>query len=115
MRKKVRLIIVALFLLATCTGAAAVVMASLYEEQIRVPLLIHVPGAGKRRVTAPVSLIDLPRTLLQLASIETDWTIHGRSRRTATAGSAVRSRGPIWPICCGLTRCSDTAWQLVTT
>jgi arylsulfatase A-like enzyme len=38
----------------------------LYDEQIRVPLLIRVPGVAPRRVSAPVSIADLPATLIGL-------------------------------------------------
>ncbi len=36
---------------------------TLYEEQIRVPLLLHVPGVAPRRVQSPVELVDLAPTL----------------------------------------------------
>jgi arylsulfatase A-like enzyme len=41
---------------------------ALYEELVRVPLLIRLPGArhGGRRVTAPVSLVDVVPTLAEL-------------------------------------------------
>ena len=38
----------------------------LCEEEIHVPLLVYVPGMKPCRVAQPVSLIDLPRTLLDL-------------------------------------------------
>ncbi len=36
---------------------------SLYEEQLRVPLIVRAPGLAPRRVTQPVSLIDVAPTL----------------------------------------------------
>ena len=39
---------------------------SLYEEVLRVPLLLRVPGAEPRRVAEPVGTIDLAPTLLEL-------------------------------------------------
>lgn len=39
---------------------------TLYEEQIRVPLLLQVPGVRPRRVQAPVELVDLAPTLAGL-------------------------------------------------
>jgi arylsulfatase A-like enzyme len=37
-----------------------------YEEQLRVPLVVKVPGVAPRRVSAPVAAIDLAPTLLSL-------------------------------------------------
>jgi choline-sulfatase len=39
---------------------------SFFEQSARVPLLMHVPGAVGRRVTEPVSLLDVGPTLLEL-------------------------------------------------
>ena len=39
---------------------------SLYEEVLRVPLLLRVPGARPRRIAEPVGTIDLAPTLLEL-------------------------------------------------
>ncbi len=44
---------------------------SLYEEQIRVPLLLSVPGVRPQTVETPVSAIDLTATLLALAGADT--------------------------------------------
>ncbi|HWN70382.1 MAG TPA: sulfatase-like hydrolase/transferase [Haliangium sp.] len=46
-------------------GGAAHVYA-LYEETLRVPLLIAAPGLGPRRIEAPVSLADVAPTLIEL-------------------------------------------------
>ena len=43
---------------------------SLYEEQSRVPLLLHGPGVEPGVVRDPVSIIDLGATLLELAGAE---------------------------------------------
>lgn len=60
---------------------------SLYEEQVRVPLLIRAPGAGAgARVTAPVSSIDLLPTLLSLAT--------GARPEAASAGLSGIDLGP---------------------
>ncbi len=42
----------------------------LYESQIRVPLVIVVPGEEPRRIDEPVSLTDLAPTLLELMGFE---------------------------------------------
>ena len=41
-----------------------------FENAIRVPLLVHVPGATQRNISANVSLVDLLPTLLELADPE---------------------------------------------
>jgi arylsulfatase A-like enzyme len=38
--------------------------AVLYNDQIRIPMIIHVPGAGPRRVSTHVSSVDLGSTIL---------------------------------------------------
>ena len=46
---------------------------SCFEDSARVPLLIHAPGRfTPRRVTAPVSTLDLLPTLMHLAGIDVD-------------------------------------------
>jgi arylsulfatase A-like enzyme len=53
---------------------------SLYEESVRVPLLILVPGArGGRVIEQPVSLLDLAPTLLELLGIPSEPRFEGRS------------------------------------
>ena len=42
---------------------------TLYDEQVRVPLVISAPGLTARRVSAPVELIDVAPTLVALNSI----------------------------------------------
>jgi arylsulfatase A-like enzyme len=45
---------------------------SLYEELIRVPFLLHVPGVGPQTVASPVSLVSLTPTLLEAAGVAPD-------------------------------------------
>lgn len=53
---------------------------TLYEEVIRVPLIIHLPGQTERfDVTQKVSLIDVAPTLLDLAGIPRPAAFEGRS------------------------------------
>jgi arylsulfatase len=42
----------------------------MYEASSKVPLLVRLPGGERRRVDAPVSLLDLVPTLLNLAGVE---------------------------------------------
>jgi len=43
---------------------------SLYNEEVRVPLLIIGPGLPQRRIKTPVSLIDVTPTVLDLVGVE---------------------------------------------
>ena len=42
---------------------------TLFDEQIRVPLVIHAPGVPHRRVSAPVGAVDVLPTLLALLDV----------------------------------------------
>jgi len=50
-----------------------------YEEAIRVPLRMAVPGSGPRRIDPIVANVDLAPTLLELAGDRTDHGMDGRS------------------------------------
>jgi arylsulfatase A-like enzyme len=54
---------------------------TLYEEQIRIPLLMKLPGGarGPRRVSGQVSLIDVAPTILDLLGLAAPATFQGRS------------------------------------
>ena len=52
---------------------------SVYEELLRVPLLVHVPGLASRQVATPVSLLDLGPTVLDLFGQPTPGTYMGQS------------------------------------
>ncbi|MBN2530193.1 MAG: sulfatase-like hydrolase/transferase [Deltaproteobacteria bacterium] len=42
---------------------------TLYDEQVRVPLMMRIPGVEPSRVTAPVSLVDIAGTLMSIVDI----------------------------------------------
>jgi arylsulfatase A-like enzyme len=50
-----------------------------YEGAVRVPLIMRVPGLPPRRVTTPVSLVDLTPTLLDLLGLPVPSHVQGRS------------------------------------
>jgi arylsulfatase A-like enzyme len=50
---------------------------ALHEEQVRVPLLIHVPGLPARVVAGPAELIDIPATVLGLLDIPVSLRMRG--------------------------------------
>jgi choline-sulfatase len=45
---------------------------SFHEPSVRVPLIVRAPGVAPRRVTQPVSLLDVTPTLLELAGLPTE-------------------------------------------
>jgi arylsulfatase A-like enzyme len=51
----------------------------IWDEVVRVPLLIHVPGAAPRRITRRVSHVDVAPTVLDLAGLEPDPGSRGES------------------------------------
>jgi choline-sulfatase len=60
---------------------------SLYEWSARIPLIIDVPGGDARQVDTPVSLIDLPATLLEIVGAEQVRPMEGRSLWGAVQGA----------------------------
>jgi arylsulfatase A-like enzyme len=65
---------------------------TLYEEQVRVPLLIWVPTASgtghAARVRTPVALVDIAPTLLRLLGVDPPTTMRGKDLRPWLDGSA---------------------------
>lgn len=62
---------------------------SLYDEQLRVPLIVRVPGLAPRRVRAQAQLVDLYPTLAALAGARTPEDLHGGDLRPVLAGDTV--------------------------
>jgi hypothetical protein len=58
---------------------------SLYDEQIRVPLAVRVPGVGASRVPGPVELLDVLPTTLGLLGLEVHG-LDGHDRRAEIEG-----------------------------
>jgi arylsulfatase A-like enzyme len=56
----------------------------LYEEQLRIPLIVRAPAAAgwePRRIRSTVSLLDVAPTVLELAGLPLEGLLHGRSLR----------------------------------
>jgi arylsulfatase A-like enzyme len=68
---------------------------ALYEEQIRVPLLISVPGVEPRAVSTPVSLVDLGPTILDLFGLATPGHFMGESLTAFLRGESPTLTRPI--------------------
>jgi len=67
---------------------------SLHDELLRVPLVVHVPGAAPKRVTTPVRALDLFPTLLALAGIRADLPALGADLSPAIAGDGAVPDAP---------------------
>lgn len=50
---------------------------TLHDEQVRVPLLLHVPGEPTRRVRSPVSTVDVVPTVLALVDVPVSARVRG--------------------------------------
>lgn len=59
---------------------------SLFNELVRVPLVIRVPGEEERRIPEVVRTVDVMPTLLDLVGIAVDFEIGGRSLRRLIQG-----------------------------
>ncbi len=65
----------------------------MFEEALRVPLLVRLPGqGGGRRIAGPVSQIDLVGTLLELLGGKAPSHLQGGSLAPALGGGALPSR-----------------------
>jgi arylsulfatase A-like enzyme len=68
-------------------------MKTVYEELIRVPLLIRVPGIkGGARVKTCVSQVDVMPTLLELMGVECPASVQGRSLVSLLRGEPEKDR-----------------------
>ncbi len=65
------------------------------DEQIRIPLVIHVPGAAPARISAPVETLDLLPTLLELLGVSAlpGLAVQGRSFAASLLGEDARDAG----------------------
>ena len=65
---------------------------SIYEDQIRVPFLLYVPGFPSRRYQKRVSLIDLVPTVLDLCRVKAPHRLQGRSLTPDVLGTPIGQR-----------------------
>ncbi|WP_437289255.1 sulfatase-like hydrolase/transferase [Sorangium sp. So ce406] len=67
----------------------------LYEEVIRVPLVVALPGAAPGRYPHPVSTVDIAPTVLDLGGAEAA-AVEGSSLAAIAAGAERAPRGPVF-------------------
>ncbi len=68
---------------------------SAYEELLHVPMIVHVPGVAARQVDAPVSLIDLAPTVLDLFGLPVPGVFMGESLMPLVAGKVQTLSRPV--------------------
>lgn len=59
---------------------------TLYDEQVRVPLILRAPGLPASRIASPVEVIDIAPTLLGAADIPVPSSMRGRDLRAHALG-----------------------------
>lgn len=66
---------------------------SLYQEQIRVPLIVHAPGLAPAHIEAPVELVDVAPTVLGSLGVPVPSSMRGSDLRALMVGK-VHDVGP---------------------
>jgi arylsulfatase len=51
----------------------------LYQVQLQVPLILHIPGVGSTQIDAPLELIDVMPTIFDLLKIKSAYPFQGKS------------------------------------
>lgn len=89
----------------------------LFDDSARVPLLVHVPGVAPRRVSEPVSLVDLMPTILAGLDLPVPAGVEGRDLRPALAGTALPP-APVFAVSAYLNQLASVrlgSWKLIHT
>jgi arylsulfatase A-like enzyme len=68
---------------------------TIYDELLRVPLIIHGPQIRARRIKTPVSLVDIAPTLLDMFQLPTPGEYMGQSLTPLLAGKNFEFSRPI--------------------
>jgi arylsulfatase A-like enzyme len=68
---------------------------SLYEEQVRVPLILIAPQLPAARIAAPVESVDIAPTLLGLLGVDVPASMRGHDLRALALGGD-SDRGPVF-------------------
>ena len=67
---------------------------ALYEEVVRIPLWMRVPGHQGERIESPVSIVDIMPTVLELLDVRAP-AVAGTSLAPTMTGTAHVERGPV--------------------
>lgn len=69
--------------------------ATVYEELLHVPLIVHYPGGKSRKIKQPVSLVDMAPTILDAFQLPAPGAYMGQSLWPLIAGREVQLSRPI--------------------
>ncbi len=69
---------------------------TLFDEQIRVPLMFYVPGFEPQRIAKPVELVDVTPTLLSLVGAPIPKSMRGDDLRKLLRGETADWRAPVF-------------------
>jgi arylsulfatase A-like enzyme len=92
---------------------------SIYDVELRVPLLLSVPGHRKaQRISARRSLIDLTPTILDLAQVTAPHRLQGQSWLADLEGTALQDRiiyaeRPKGPHSAGMRALIEGEWKII--
>ncbi len=81
---------------------------SLYNEVLRVPLIVYVPGQKPQVISERASLLDLAPTVLELAGVPVPTSFRGRSLASLVLGETLPGSTPRPPVVAEMLPC--TAW-----
>jgi arylsulfatase A-like enzyme len=70
----------------------------LHEDQLRIPLLLRIPGVAPRDLETPVSLVDVTPTLLELAGAPLPPDLDGRSLVASLRGGSDGAARPLYAL-----------------
>jgi arylsulfatase A-like enzyme len=82
---------------------------SLYNEVLRVPLIVYVPGKAPQVSDERVTLLDVAPTVLDLSGVAVPPSFHGRSLAPIVLGEKPAQASPAPPAIAEMLPC--TAWQ----
>lgn len=69
---------------------------SMYEDSVRIPMIVKLPGVSGNRVKEPVSLIDVFPTINQFLGLEEQQQFQGHSMIDAVKGETDRETYPVF-------------------
>lgn len=70
---------------------------TLYDEVIHVPLILWIPGSGRKQISSLVQTIDIMPTILELVGVDIPEQVQGKSLISLIEGSVVPLNHYVYP------------------